>query len=309
MYVIDMVCYQTITNKHHLAGCRMIRSMLFVPADSERKLAHASTVQADAVVLDLEDSVLPDRKAMARSLMRAHLEGAANRSRYWVRVNDLASGHTISDLVAAVPARPAGIVLPKILGPEDVFVAEHYLDVLETEHGIEQGSTAIAVLVTETPSAVLRMGELVRHRHSRVKAVMWGAEDLSSVLGCADPRREDGAWRSVYEYARTRALLAAHAMGVQAIDTVYVDFRDPEGLERSSLESRRDGFTGRVAIHPGQVDVINTAYTPNDEEIHLARRIVQAFTNEAGAVAIDGKMYDIPHLKAARNLLGSVSNG
>lgn len=286
----------------------MIRSLLFVPADSERKLARSATLPADAMVLDLEDSVLPERKELARSMMSEHLAGVADRTKYWVRVNDLASGQTITDLVAAVPARPAGIVLPKILGPEDVVTVDHYLNVLEAEHGLTNGSIAIAVLVTETPSALLRMGELVRQRHPRIALVMWGAEDLSSVLGCANPRTSNGQWRSIYEYARTRALLAAYALGAQAIDTVYVDLNDPDGLAASSRGSRHDGFTGRVAIHPDQIAIINECYSPANEEVDLARRIVAALSGGAGAVAIDGKMYDVPHLKAARRLLASVGS-
>lgn len=284
----------------------MIRSMLFVPADSERKLARAAEASADALVLDLEDSVLPERKPLARTMMRAHLNAFDDHSRWWVRVNSLSSGELLADLVAAVPARPFGIVLPKIFGPEDLVTVGHYLDALEAEHDLRIGSIRIAVLVTETPSALLRLGELVSRSFPRLTAVMWGAEDLSSAMGAGDPRNAQGHWRPTYEYARTQALLAAHALGVAAIDTVYVDFHDPEGLATSCAVSRHDGFTGRVAIHPNQVAIINTAYSPNAVEIELAQRIVAAFADGAGAVAIDGKMYDIPHLKAANRLLATL---
>lgn len=289
----------------------MIRSWLFVPADSERKLARAAGTEADALVLDLEDSVLPARKPLARDMMRSHLDQVEQRSRWWVRVNSLSSGELLTDLVAAVPARPAGILLPKIFGPEDLQAVEHYLEALEAQHGIEAGAIRLAVLVTETPSAILRLGELVRQPHPRVQAVLWGAEDLSSAMGAGDPRDERGAWRPTYEYARSQALLTAHAMGAEAIDTVYVDFNDPKGLAASCAVSRHDGFTGRVAIHPSQVASINQAYSPGEQEVALARRIVEAFAGGAGAVAIDGKMYDIPHLKAASRLLASleVSHG
>lgn len=284
----------------------MIRSWLFVPADSERKLAKSANTDADALVLDLEDSVLPERKPLAREMLRAHLDAQTDRSRFWVRVNALSSGELLTDLVAAVSSRPAGIVLPKIFGPEDLMTVEHYLDALEVQRGLEPGSIRIAVLVTETPAAILRLGELIRQPHPRVSAVLWGAEDLSSAMGAGDPRDAEGAWRPTYEFARSQALLTAHAWGVEAIDTVYVDFHNPDGLNRSCAVSRHDGFTGRVAIHPNQVAIINKAYSPDEGEVMLAQRIVAAFTGGAGAVAIDGKMYDIPHLKAAHRLLASV---
>jgi len=283
----------------------MIRSFLFVPADSERKLARSLDSRADALILDLEDSVMPENKPTARTLMRQHLDKLDDHGRWWVRVNSLSSGELLYDLVATVPARPAGILLPKIEGPEDIGTVSHYLDALEIEHGIEPGSTRIAVVVTETPAVVLRLGELVKCHYPRVRAVMWGAEDLSAALQASDPRTPKGDWRPTYEFARSQSLLLAHAWGVEAIDTLYVDFRDTEGLERHCIASRRDGFTGRIAIHPDQVETINRAYTPSDAEIALARRIVEAFTTGKGVVAIDGKMYDIPHLKAASQLLNS----
>ena len=281
----------------------MLRSMLFVPADSQRKLEKSRALAADALVLDLEDSVLPANKPLARQLMREHLASVDDLSRYWVRVNDLASGELAADLAAVVPARPHGIVLPKILGPEDVAIAGHYLDVLEAEHGVPAGSIKLAVIVTETPAAVLRIGELVQQAHPRIAALLWGAEDLSAALGAADPRLPDGAWKPLYEQARNTVLLAAGALGVPAIDTVFVDLRNLDGLAADSQRSRGDSFAGRVAVHPDQVPVINAAYAPQAEEIALARRIVEALDKGDGAVAIDGKMYDIPHLKAARRLL------
>lgn len=282
-----------------------IRSLLFVPADSERKLARASGTDADAITIDLEDSVLPERKATARGLAREHLLGASERSRLWVRVNDLASGELLHDLTAVVPARPAGIVLPKTRGPEEFEIVSHYLEALEAASGLSAGSIAIIGVITETPSAVLRMGEMIRRPTKRLRALSWGAEDLSSALGAGDPRAADGAWRPMYEHARSQCILAAHALGVEAIDTVYVDFRDKQGLQRSSQMSRYDGFSGRVAIHPDQVPIINAAFTPTASEVALAERIVAAFNAGAGAVSIDGKMYDIPHLKAAQRLLSA----
>lgn len=282
----------------------MIRSMLFVPCDSERKLEKSLTLNADAIVLDLEDSVLPGRKPLARQMMAAYLAASRVRERVWVRVNDMTSGEILKDLAAVVPAHPAGIILPKIRGPEDLETVITYLDALEVASGVAPDSIKIAVLVTETPACILRLGELVKVPRRRVQAVMWGGEDLSSALGAGDPRAADGSWRPTYEYARSQAILCAHAMGVEAIDTVYVDFTNPDGLRSACHTSRYDGFTGRVAIHPGQIEIINDAFTPTAAELAMAERIITAFESGAGAVAIDGKMYDIPHLNAARRLLG-----
>lgn len=285
-----------------------MRSMLFVPADSERKLAKATDAAADALILDLEDSVQPERKALARGLARDYLQNHARGTSLWIRVNDLRSGELLKDLAAVVSARPAGIVLPKILGPEDVQTVANYLDALEESGGIAAASIAILALVTETPAAVLRLGEFVRAPAARLAAISWGAEDLSSALGAGNPRLPNGAWRPTYEYARSQCILAAHALAIEAIDTVYVDFRDTAGLRLACEASRHDGFTGRFAIHPDQVPVINQAFTPTAADLSLARRIVQAFDSGAGVVSIDGKMYDIPHLKAARRLLISPQN-
>jgi citrate lyase subunit beta / citryl-CoA lyase len=283
----------------------VIRSILFVPADSEKKLGKAGSIGADALVIDLEDSVLPERKPLAREMMAAWLRGLADRRQWWVRVNDLRSGELLKDLAAAVPARPAGIVLPKLHGPEDVATVGHYLDMLEVEHGLAAGAIRIIAVVTETPSMMLRMGELARQAHPRISHVIWGGEDLSAAMGAGDPRTPEGAWRPMYEYARCQCLLAGHAIGAEVIDTVYVDFREPSGLRQACAASRYDGFTGRVAIHPDQVAVINETFSPSEAELFMARRVVEAFAAGAGAVSIDGKMYDIPHLKAARRLLAS----
>ncbi len=280
--------------------------MLFVPADSERKLAKGAGAGADALILDLEDSVLPERKPLARGLAREYLQSHAHAGPLWIRVNDLASGELLKDLVSVVPARPAGIVLPKIRGPEDIQTVTNYLDALEAANDISgTGSTGMAILalVTETPAAVLRMGELVRMTAPRLTALGWGAEDLSSALGARDPRLPNGEWRPMYEHARCQCILAAHGLGIEAIDTVYVNYRDAQGLRLACDESRYDGFTGRFAIHPDQVPVINQAFTPSDAEVALAQRIVAAFAAGSGAVSLDGKMYDIPHLKAAQRLI------
>lgn len=286
-----------------------LRSLLFVPADSERKLAKAAGTGADVLILDLEDSVTPARKALARGLAAEYLKARGDHTGVWVRLSDRRSGELLKDLAAVVPARPNGIVLPKIHGPEDIEAVDHYLDALEVAHGCESGGIAMLALVTETPAAVLRMPELLSLRCVRLQAISWGAEDLSTVLGAADPRTSVGAWRPTYEYARIQCLLAAHALAIGAIDSVYVDFRDSLGLRAACEASRHDGFSGRLAIHPDQVPIINAAYTPSEAERRLAQRIVDAFSAGAGSVSLDGKMYDLPHLKAAQRLLRATGAG
>lgn len=282
-----------------------MRSLLFVPADSERKLSKAEAVGADALAFDLEDSVLPARKPEARAMLAEFLRSYKGSSEAWVRVNDLASGELLKDLAAAVPLAPKGIVLPKIRGPEDLDIVGHYLDMAEAANGLAAGSISILTVCTETPSAVLRMGELLKEKRPRLRGMLWGAEDLSSAMGAGDPRAPDGSWRPVYEHARTQCLLACNALEIEAIDTVYVDFRNPDGCRANAAAARYDGFTGKVAIHPDQVAIINAAFTPSDEELEYARRVIAAFESGAGAVSLDGKMLDIPHLKAARRTLDS----
>jgi citrate lyase subunit beta/citryl-CoA lyase len=282
-----------------------MKSLLFVPADNERKLAKAAGCGADALAFDLEDSVLPDRKPEARRMLADYLASYRGASQAWVRVNDLASGELLRDLAAVVKLGPVGIVLPKIRGYEDLETVSHYLDMAEVAADRPLGSTRILAVCTETPSAVLRMGELSTRSLPRLQGMLWGGEDLSSAIGAGDPRAPDGSWRPVYEHARIQCLLACHALGVEALDTVYVDFKNPEGCRANSTAARYDGFTGKVAIHPDQVPIINAAFTPSSDERAHAQRVVDAFASGAGAVSLDGKMYDIPHLKAARRLLAS----
>lgn len=281
----------------------MIRSFLFVPGDSERKLAKAKSIPADALVLDLEDAVLPERKQIARKMVCDFLESVPDRARYWVRVNDLQSNELLKDVAAIAKAQPAGIVLPKVMGPEDIQQVCRYLEILEVVHSLPPDSISIIAVITETPMAVLRMGELAQADLPRLKAVMWGGEDLSAAMGAGDPRHTNGSWRDTYVHARIQCLLAAHSLGIEAIDTVYVDFQDLEGLKRSCHEARHDGFTGRIAIHPTQVAVINEAFSPSEEELSFAHRLIESFENGSGVVSIDGRMYDIPHLKWAQRMV------
>ena len=201
--------------------------------------------------------------------------------------------------------RPDGIMVPKAEGPEDLLQLHYYLEALETIAGIEPGSIQVLPVATETPGATLRLPEYADFSLPRLYGLTWGAEDLSAAVGASGNRDESGDWAFTYKVARSQTLLAAHAAGVHAIDTLYADFRDSDGLARASRTSRAEGFSGRLAIHPAQVEIINDCYLPSAEEVELAQRIVDAFEAEpdVGTIGIDGKMYDIPHLKQARNTL------
>jgi len=285
-----------------------LRSWLFIPADSEKKLSKVDETRADAFLLDMEDSVAPSRKQVAREMLPAFLKERPKQDRkhqLWVRINPLDSEHALSDLAAVVGAEPDGIMLPKANGPQDVVCLSNYLSALETASGVALGATRILPLVTETASASLTIHEYVNAQLPRVHGLTWGAEDLSAALGASSNKDENGEWAFTYKMVRAQTLLAARAMNVQAVDTLYVDFRDPEGLATSCKASRIEGFSGRLAIHPAQVEVINRCYMPTAEEVELAQQIVDAFDSQPGlgTIGIDGKMYDMPHLKQARRTL------
>ncbi len=281
-----------------------LRSMLFVPGDSERKLAKGEGSGADALVLDLEDSVSADRLAIARAMVREYLGGHRNRARpeLWVRINPLSTNQALADLAAIAGGAPDGILLPKTNSAADVVVAGHYLAALETREGLPPESIRILGVATETPAALFTLGSFAGCS-PRLAGLTWGAEDLSAALGAATNRDEKGELEFTYRLARSLCLAAAVAAGVQPLDTVFVDFRDPEGLRAESRAALRAGFTGKIAIHPDQVAIINQAFTPTAEDVAHARRVVEAFAAGAGTVALDGKMLDLPHLKQARKIL------
>lgn len=285
-----------------------LRSLLFIPGDSEKKLAKADSAGADALILDLEDAVAPANKARARELVPAFLyerPKAQRRSQLWVRINPLDSGMALQDLAAVVAAGPDGLMLPKCEGPADVQRLSYYLDALETQAGIAVGQIKILPVATETALAPFTLGDYARARLSRLLGMTWGAEDLSAALGASTNLDPGGGWALTYRTVRTLTLLGAKAANVQAIDTLFVDFRDDAGLRAASRASRAEGFTGRIAIHPGQVEAINASYMPSPEEINYARRVVAAFeaAPDVGTVGLDGKMLDIPHLKQAQDVL------
>jgi citrate lyase subunit beta/citryl-CoA lyase len=279
------------------------RSYLFVPADSERKLANARSTAADALILDLEDSVPAASRPAARKRAHDYLKDGAV-CELWIRINPLDGADAQLDLAAVMPARPAGIVLPKPVAASDVVKLGQMLDVLECDHGIPSGQTLIMPIATERPDALFRLHEYAGCSN-RLAALSWGAEDLSAAIGASENRSADGHWLPTYELARSLCLLAAAAAGVAAVDTVYTNFRDDAGLARYAATARRDGFSGMLAIHPSQVATINTAFSPSPEELQRARNIVALFAQspDAGTLGMDGEMVDRPHLLQARRII------
>jgi citrate lyase subunit beta/citryl-CoA lyase len=298
-----------------------MRSLLFVPADSERKLARGPQSGADALILDLEDSVVPANRDLARRLARAFLAQTPSAPfRRYVRINALGSGAApvsggpkpagedprdgagLADLAAVMPGRPDGVLLPKCV-PADLRTLDHYLAAFEAAHDIPSGKTRVVAIATETPAAMFALGSYAGVS-ARLEAITWGAEDLAACIG-GDNRRVDGLYDDVYRLARALCLIAAAAAGVAAIDTIFTDFRDAAGLAAECAAARRSGFTAKMAIHPAQIPAINAAFSVSHEGLAWARKVVAAFAEhpEAGTIALDGKMIDRPHLTLARRLI------
>ncbi|WP_434404096.1 HpcH/HpaI aldolase/citrate lyase family protein [Sphingobium sp. DN12] len=284
-----------------------MRSWLFAPGDSEKKMAKAADSAADIALFDLEDAVATENKPLARQMVHDFLAARAEgRERLWVRVNPLDGPYTLDDLAAIMPARPGGIMLPKVYGRQDVERLDHYLTAFEAAHGIERGSTPLIVLVTETAEAMFHTGDY--KGAPRVVALTWGAEDLADSIGASSNRNADGSYGFTYELARSMCLLGAATAGVTAIETIQGDFRDLDGLKARAEKVRRDGYRGMLAIHPAQVDVINAAFTPTEEEIAEAQAIVDIFAANpgVGAIGYKGGMLDRPYLSRAEQLLRQV---
>ena len=284
-----------------------MRSFLFIPGDSPKKLEKGMGSGADALLLDLEDSISPANKAEARTTTLAFLKEAmavAKRPRIYVRVNGFATGLTDDDLDAVVAGRPDGIMLPKAEGGAAVIHCDAKMTAREAIHGLPDGALDVIAIATETAAALFVAGSYAG-ASKRLKGLTWGAEDLSVELGAEANRDRDGHFLAPYQLARSLCLAGAAAAQVQAIDTVYVDFRNEAGLRHECEEARRDGFTGKMAIHPAQVAVINEAFTPTTEAIKRAEAVIAAFAENpgAGTVGIGGVMYDRPHLERARQLL------
>lgn len=282
-----------------------LRSLLFVPGDSEAKIAKSGGVAADVLIFDLEDSVAATRRPEARKLVLAHLEAnhTGRTSPFYVRINPLDTSAALTDLEAIMPGAPDGIVLPKPRGVEDILALSATLDQLEAALGLAPGSTRIIPVATETPAAIFTLGGYV-HAGPRLAGITWGAEDLSAAVGAID-YKEDGQWTAPYQLARSLCLFAASAAEVGAIDTLHADFRDEAGLAKAASNARREGFSGMLAIHPAQVPIINAAFTPSAQEIAHAEAVVAVFTAnpDAGVASLDGKMLDRPHLVQAQKIL------
>ena len=277
-----------------------LRSLLFVPGDRPDRMKKALGAGADALILDLEDAVAPSAKADARwhvgTFLASH--GAAN---LWVRINPLDGVEADRDLAAIVPHHPKGIVLPKAEGGPSVAELARRL----TERG--NVTAQILAIATETPAAMFQLGSYGGAK--RLAGLTWGAEDLPAAIGAATSREEDGRFTPPYELARSLCLFGAAAAGVAPIETVYPAFRDLEGLAAYAGRARRDGFTGMMAIHPAQVEVINAAFTPSESEVEHARAVIAAFEGNpgAGALSLDGKMIDRPHLVQAKRTLAAAA--
>jgi citrate lyase subunit beta/citryl-CoA lyase len=290
-----------------------MRSLLFVPADGGKKLDKAMASGADAVIVDLEDSIAPERKAAARGLAAGFVAEAVaqpNRPRLIVRINGLQTGLADADLDAVVRARPDAIMLPKAEGGAAVVHADAKLLAREAIAGLPDGHIKIVALATETAQSLFLAGTY-GGASARLSGLTWGAEDLSAELGAEANRDADGRFLDPYRLARVLCLAGAAAAEVPAIDTVYVDFRNDGGLRRECEDARRDGFIAKLAIHPAQVAVINDVFTPKPEAIARAQAIVDAFAAApgAGAVGIGGVMYDRPHLARARQVLARAGGG
>ena len=270
-----------------------LRSLLFVPGDRPERMIKALGLGADALILDLEDSVAPGAKAAARAHVTAFL-AEPRTVPLFVRINPLDSGLADDDLAGVLPGKPDGIMLPKAEGAASLAALDAKLS----------GDIAILPIATETPAAIFTLGSYGGVT-DRLVGLTWGAEDLPAAIGAATSREADGSYTAPYQLARSLTLFGAHAAGVSAIETVYPDFRDLDGLAAYAARGRRDGFTGMMAIHPSQVAVINAAFTPSAEERAKAQAIVDLFAANpgAGALQMDGKMVDAPHLKAAKALL------
>jgi citrate lyase subunit beta/citryl-CoA lyase len=285
-----------------------LRSLLFVPADSERKLAKSLASAADVLILDLEDAVAESRKVEGRRMAAEFIAAQATRigAKLYVRINPLDTALAMGDLAAVVVPGLAGIMLPKTRSAADVARLGHGLDALEARAGLAPGSVAIVPVATETAEAMLTMQTYAQLVLPRLAGITWGAEDLSAAIGAVSNRDEDGSYSPLYTLANSLCLAAAAAAGVPPIDTVHVDFRDAAGLAAACRASRRRGFRGRIAIHPDQVAIINEAYTPSAEEMAHAQRIVDAFAAnpDAGTLSLDGAMIDRPHLTQALRTLG-----
>ena len=274
-----------------------LRSLLFVPGDRPERMEKALGLGADALILDLEDSVAAEARPKAREMTAEFLRSADRKVKLFVRVNPLDSNDVDLDLKAVAAGKPDGIVFPKAEGAPSI-------EALANRMAARELFAPILPIASETPAAVFQLGNYGAAAH-RLCGLTWGAEDLPAAIGATTSREEDGRYTPPYELARSLMLFGAHAAGVPAIETVFPAFRDLDGLARYAGRAARDGFTGMMAIHPSQIEPINAAFTPSAEAVAHARAVVEAFAANpgAGALQLDGKMIDAPHLKQARRIL------
>ena len=281
-----------------------MRSLLFVPAHDARKLAKGLDCGADALIIDLEDAVPEAHKAQGRGMCAEFVSEHRARLPLIVRVNALDTGLLLDDLAAVVKAQPYGIMLPKCRSGRDVALVDAYLSALEARDGVRQGTLRILPIVTESAAALFDMSSYAV-AGPRLCGMLWGGEDLAADVGTVSNRGTDGRYTAPYALARSLTLLGATAAQVPAIDAVYTNFRDPEGLKAESAEALRDGFSAKAAIHPAQIGPINAAFTPSPDDVSWARRVIAAFNEapERGAIVLDGNMLDRPHYRSAQRVL------
>jgi len=283
-----------------------MRSMLFVPGDRPERFAKAEASGADAVIFDLEDAVSAENRPRARQEIAAYLNSSPRAVPLWVRVNPVQTPDALADLAAVAAARPDGVLLPKAGGGEDLQRLDHWLEALEAAHRLAPGSIRMIPLITECAAAVLNAASFAS-APARVLGMTWGAEDLAADLGALANKGPDGEFEAPYVAARTMCLYAAAAAGVAAIDTVDTEIRDLEGVARRARASRRAGFVAKLAIHPAQIAAIHAAFTPSAQELEWAERVLAAFRDAPGlgAVKLDGRLLDRPHIRQAERILAA----
>jgi len=280
--------------------------MLFVPGDRPERFEKAEASGADAVILDLEDAVAAPQRPRAREAIATHLRRSARPVPLWVRINPVDSADALADLSSVVSAKPDGVVLPKARNGHDVSRLDHWLEALEATHGREVGSIPLIPMITETAGAMLQLASFVP-TPARVVGMTWGAEDLAAELGAAASRDEAGRYEMPYQMASAGCLVTATAAGVSAIDTVDTEIKDIAAVEQRARASRRSGYTAKLAIHPAQIAALHAAFTPSADEIAHAEAVLAAFSKspDAGALRVDGKLVDRPHVLQAERVLAA----
>lgn len=286
---------------------RLRRSLLFVPGDDQHKLEKACGAGADSLILDLEDAVVPSHKAQARERVRDALLSLDTRgAERLVRINPIETGLSLDDLTVTMAGHPDGYVIPKLRSEDDVRFIDRALSTLEAITHRPQGSVGLVLLATETPEAILNIRRIAQ-ASLRSVAMMWASEDLSSAIGARRSRKHDGTIPDVFTFARSACLLAAAAVGMEALDMPFFDFHDDAGLEREALEAAEIGFTGKAAIHPAQVPTINRVFIPSPSEVEEANALLaaatEAFARGQAAFVFKGAMVDAPHINRARKIV------